>query len=113
MQMNGDGSVTLSFRFQIISEDSERINAGANDESSPQSDSTSSGTINRRFLYTDRFSLLFDFVTCHDFCPVDITSLEISLFHPKQCFKRDRSDERNLTDVGINSDIVIWVKVIR
>ena len=105
----------LSFRFQILrNSDSDVTTSSAHTPldgtDGPGSKGEKSLTVNRRFSSYHKISLLFDFIECHDLCPLEFLSLELLLFHPKRSLTRE-SVSGILGDHGINIDTVLWVKI--
>lgn len=105
----------LSFRFQILRTKGSDVTTSntytpLDSTDGPGSKGEKSLTVNRRFSSYNKISLLFDFIECHDLCPIEYNSIEIMIFHPKRSLSRD-TVSGILGDHGIHTDTVLWVKI--
>jgi hypothetical protein len=114
-QEDVEGVVMLSFRFQILRNRDRDVTTSStytalDSTDGPGSKGENSLTVNRRFSSYHKMSLVFDYIECHEFCPVEYLSLEVLLFHPKRSLTRG-SISGTLGDHGIHADTVLWVKI--
>lgn len=96
-----NGVVTLSFRFQVLTEES--------NDNMERNTVSKNCSVNRRFHVSDNCGLIFDFIESHEYCSLSFSFLELSLSYPKRIVTRSNHETVTLLELGITSHSVLWV----